>query len=139
MWDKYTAKANEVTCGKYKELKNLKQVHLIGATWVFMFNQEAERKIPILCCAYINHTEMYPAGINSREKIFRNIMIVRILGQSMRQYTDIKEMSARGADAQWIYISRKTPKTLPRIVQLSTMMGAMVSFSGWRRMWPSSL
>lgn len=34
---------------------------------------------------------------------------------------------------------RKIPKTFPRIWQSSTMMGAMVSFSGWRRICPSSL
>lgn len=36
-------------------------------------------------------------------------------------------------------IRRKTPKTLPRIVQSLTMIGSMVSFSGCRRMWSFSL
>ncbi len=35
--------------------------------------------------------------------------------------------------------SRTRPMTFPRIWQSGTMIGSMVSFSGWRRMWPFSL
>ena len=31
------------------------------------------------------------------------------------------------------HMSLNTPNTLPRILQSSTIMGSMVSFSGWRR------
>lgn len=34
---------------------------------------------------------------------------------------------------------RRTEITLPKMATSSTMMGSMVSFSGWRRKWPFSL
>ena len=40
---------------------------------------------------------------------------------------------------QFYLKKRSTPYTFPRIWQFSTIIGAMVSFSGCRRIWPFSL